>query len=320
MAIRYKCPECGKTYDTLSQDMLSECHDRPLEPIEVSQGRSSTEPPRGKVSGELMEGLCVLVCDASYSMEEDAFPEEKPDLSKLRLVVDAVQSAVDAMANLSMAKNAYIAIIAFGMHAKLITDRQGQPFIKSVANILAEFSEQATQGQRQKQGKFAAFLQDKFANADETIERRATNITEALQLAKELVDGAMKGDLTQFGFHGRVTLIKHQILTRDTDEIEVPNVRVMIYSDGVQNIGELANPFAGMKPVSVLMTSFIGQPEGDMREGADDLRGMANICPKHGHAGYFLVHKEARGELLRKVFRMATKASGFCTQCALEET
>jgi hypothetical protein len=136
------------------------------------------------------------------------------------------------------------------------------------------------------------------------------------------VDGAITGDLSQYGFEGRVSLIKHPLRTRDGEEIDMLNVRVMMYSDGVHNRGELRNPFEGMQPVSVLMTSFIGHPDqsSQLREGADDLKSMACICPKHGHTGYFLVHKEARGELLRKVFRMATKASGFCTQCALEET
>jgi hypothetical protein len=139
-----------------------------------------------------MEGLCVLVCDASYSMDEVAFPSERPDLTKLRLVVDAVQSAIDAMADLTMAKNAYISIIVFGEEARLITDQKGKLFIKSVQDILDEFVEPAAKTREGKQGKFAAFLHEKFESDSEKINREGTNITEALRIARIVVDGEIK--------------------------------------------------------------------------------------------------------------------------------
>jgi hypothetical protein len=347
MAIVYQCTDedCGTTHAVMPQDgKCPDCKAR-LKAVETGEkrGRERKVFPE-KHQTERLEGLCVLVCDVSNSMNEIAFPVEQPDQTKLELVAEAVQSAVDAMHDLSMIDNAYIAIIAFGYGTSLIRDRQGKPFIKSVKSILKEFGEEAAiekaraegarwelmneaeKKQKIKQESLASYLKNQFKLDVEKVDRSATNITGALDLAYKVTDGAIKGNLSQWQFTGRVSLIPHMI-TPDIEDpqskFELPNVRVMIYSDGAHNMGEdvVRNPFVNMKPISVLLTAFIGDPENDedAKKGADTMEKIATICPIHNGTSYFLINRATHGELLRQLFRMATTYSGFCTECAREE-
>jgi len=351
MSAKWMCNICktDRIYDKRPQDGYCKIHPHELVvPVEMP------EPPLGKalvpypIPKEVtdptqVEGLGVLVCDVSYSMDTAVFPDERKDLTRLQLVVGAVQSALMAMRTLSVNDKAYVAIIAFGKGAKVITDRHGRPFIRSVKSIINEFGLEPALQKASKQGwqwvykgakkeqldqqdkwiteafEFDHYIHDQFIKVREDFSANGTNITEALSLARKLTDNAIAGNLRDWGITEPVSL-KRSIISGDKPQFTVPNVRVMIYSDGEHNQGLLENAFEKMQPQSVLLTSFIGDEEAsdDTRKGADQMRSIANICPIHQQPGYYLINTLERRSLLREVFHMSTATSGFCRECALK--
>jgi hypothetical protein len=162
------------------------------------------------------------------------------------------------------------------------------------------------------------FLHEQLQNDTAGVGRDGTNITEALSLARQITDGAIAGSLSAWGVNNPVSLKPDPIpLHGEENTITVPNVRVMIYSDGEHNRGRLENAFASMQPASVLLTAFIGNEKesDDTRTGADQMLACATICPEHKQPGCFLINTLGRRTYLREVFHMATGSSGFCRQC-----
>jgi len=303
----YKCLNCGKTYTGLTQDGCCDqinCFGEPL----VADGAGG--------SGQLVvyngsiEGLCVLVCDISGSMDAAAFQNHPAE--KLKLVTGAVHKAIAELEGLTKAETAYIAIVAFGARAGLVKDGNDRPFIKSVAEILTEYGEYAAA--------LPSYLYSYFKQDLGGFGREHTDVTAGLSVARKIFDCALSGDMSSLGISASASLIEHSdILTQGGNQITMPNIRVMMYSDGAHNPprnGPLINAFDGLSP-SPLMTAFIGDEEAsnDHRIGADQMRSLANECPEHGQKGYFLINSPERHAVLRSLFRMASGASGFCPQC-----
>lgn len=67
--------------------------------------------------------------------------------------------------------------------------------------------------------------------------------------------------------------------------VDIPNVRVLIYTDGEHNVtSAIKNPFSGDEQ-SVLITAFIGEKDA---KGVGQMRNLACTCPKHAPAtGFF---------------------------------
>jgi hypothetical protein len=270
--------------------------------VEVADQDTSLQP-------EIELGLCVLVCDASGSMEEPAFVDNPA--AKLKIVAGAVDRAIADLVKITLSDTAYIAIVAFGGRADLVRDRSGKPFVKSVAEIIQEFP-----------SGLGEYLFEYFRTDAGNIDRGYTDITAALRLAREIYDGAMSGNLSRWGIEKPVGLLKQDILTAEKGQISIPNLRALIYSDGAHNPSggvPLTNPFESVYP-SPLMTAFIGDESRDAntRAGADQMRALANKCSIHGTAGYFLINNMNRYAVLRGLFRMASGTSGFCPQCLKE--
>ena len=279
------------------------------EPLMPDGGFPSTDPspPQSPSYGQgVIEGLCVLVCDISGSMDQPAFANHPAE--KLKLITGAIHKAIAELESLAKADTAYIAIVAFGEKAGLIKDSAGQPFVKSVTEIIGEFGEYAT--------RLPEYLYGYFKDDRAKVGRGGTDITAALKLARSIYDSTLAGDLSAFGVGASPRLMEHSdIVTQQGSVITMPNIRVMIYSDGGNTGSQLVNAFDGLSP-SPLMTAFIGddQDSGD-RLGADQMRDLANDCPEHGQKGYFLINSPERHAVLRNLFRMASGASGFCPQC-----
>jgi hypothetical protein len=310
MAPKYKCEKCQRTYDEPPQDRVCVTCDIPLTALTAENplhaelaGTTSLTP----VSG-VARGLGILICDISNSTDELAFPGES-QITKLELTVQAIQHALDNMDTMSEPDKAYLAIIAFGRRATLIKDRSGKPFIKSVQAI------------RDEEGSgLGAFLYEQFVTDAIRVDRGATDITAALSLARKLADAALAGSLETFG--GPKTELKTQTVTRENKpDLEMPNIRAMIYSDGKHNQDTLQNPFASLQPVSILMTAFLGSEtvNDDAKLGADQMRWLATNCPKHEFTGYFLINTLKRQSMLRDLYHMTTGASGFCLKCMIKK-
>lgn len=297
------CPKCGKSYAANTLDEMCEeddCWGVDLEEKSGNEVVLNTKP---------MEGLCVLVCDVSASMEEPAFPPS-PE-TKSSLVASAIDLAIRELKLMGKADNAYIAVVAFGERAALIHGSDGKPFIKSIRQIISEYPSS---------GDLGRYLDDVIKNDRAGVGSRRTNITAGLELAKGIYDAVAVpgGTLRQYGFSGPVDIMTHRV----TSAISVPNIRIMAYSDGAHNPEDrraLSNPFLSLSP-SPLMTAFIGdENHGDNRQGAEQMRQISTTCPIHGHSGFFLINTIGRHARLKSIFRMASGASGFCPQCLAGE-
>jgi hypothetical protein len=229
--------------------------------------------------------------------------------TKLEILTGAVDRAIGDLRPIGRSDNAYIAIVAFGGRADLVRDRDGKPFIKSVAQIAEEFP-----------SGLGEYLFTYFHEDIGNIDRGHVDITAALRLAREIYDGAISGDLSRCSIEGAVELIKHDVLTTEKRQIPVPNIRGLIYSGGADNPSSgspLTNPFESVYP-SPLMTAFIGDESGDAgaQAEADQMKILANTCPMHSYPGYFPIDSVSYPKL-RGLSRMAA-TSGFCPQCLRE--
>ena len=134
----YQCGVCKKTFDAMTADGLCPnpaCYGEPLKyVVSAAPGQPAVAGETAASQGKIEDiGLCVLVCDASYSMNDAAFADNPA--VKLRLVANAVRRAIVELTQIGRPETAYIAIVAFGGRAELIRDRAGKPFLKSVAEI-----------------------------------------------------------------------------------------------------------------------------------------------------------------------------------------
>jgi hypothetical protein len=305
----YKCVDCEKIYPAMTSDGSCErddCFGAPL--VEASAGPSSSKGESAPSAP--VEGLCILVCDISFSMNEPAFVNSPAQ--KLKMVVGAIQRAIFELKDLAKADTAYIALVAFGRTAALVKDAQGRPFFKSVSEIMREYGESAKG--------LTDYLYDYFENDRGGIGRDETDITEGLTVARRIADCMFTEDLSSIGVTASAKLMEHSdIMTMEGKHISFPNIRVMIYSDGAHgsNIhSNLTNMFDDLNP-SPLMTAFIGDPSISpaMQMGSQQMERIANTCPEHGKKGFFLINDPNRYTVLRGLFRMASGASGFCEEC-----
>jgi len=185
MAQKYRCPICGEIYDNMSQDGFcskSECYgvglleayDESASSVEIS-GKGSIAIDSDKI------GLCVLVCDASGSMETPAFPGNPA--TRVRLMANAAAAGISDLyagsdvsgQTFSKPEEAYIAIIAFGETAALIKGKSGELFIKTVEQIQKDFPGRED---------LAEFLYHSLTDKC-PVDRGYTDITKALRLAKK---------------------------------------------------------------------------------------------------------------------------------------
>lgn len=97
----------------------------------------------------------------------------------------------------------------------------------------------------------------------------------------------------------------------------MPNIRVLIYTDGEDEVtGHITgNPFKN-EEVDILMGAFFGQGE---EPGCMALKNIVSKCPIHEVDQFFLINDPTRIQTLRKLFRMASGASGFCPVCLAQD-
>ena len=190
----------------------------------------------------------------------------------------------------------------------MLSNPEGKPFLKSISEIKKTFPTSKELGDFL----IGALTSGKNVDAD------YTHITKALTLAREIDQGARRGDLRQFGLDSSFQLMVHDIhRPTEDDMITVPNVRTLIYSDGKHNPNDgspLRNPYEGDE-VSTLMSVFFGEEQ----EGAREMKSLACLCPIHKIPGFFLISNPERYQTLRHIFRMASGTSGFCARCLQEE-
>lgn len=238
-------------------------------------------------------GLCVLLMDGSGSMNETAF--DSSPAKKDQLVAGSASGGIFELEQLSNKDDAYVIAVMFDTSDKVI-------FAGSIGDIFARFGNAP---------EFSKFLLESFRYG-------GTDINAALAFAKQIYDDFIqRGDLSKYGGPSNVLPVKQSILTKGGDQKIVPNVRVLIYTDGEDQVtGKITgNPFK-QEEVDVLMGAFFGRGE---EEGCRELKGILSKCPIHEVDQFFLINDPTRIQTMRKLFRMASGASGFCPTCLAQD-
>jgi hypothetical protein len=306
-AVRYRCSNPGHPatapalYDVMSPDgFCPDCHfgEGLLEAVSSAEAaRAATEGAR-RHSGEI--GLCVLACDVSGSMLSRCFPGNPA--STLDLVARAAAAGISDLYALSNATDAYVVIIPFADRAAVLTEN-GRPFCRSISEIKAGYATGEELG---------AFLLSALPGAGVG---GGTDFNQPLALAAQIRDQALQGSLGAYGGPEDFTVKTHDLIDiRSGQTVSVPNIRILLYSDG-QHYGDIRNPFAA-ETHSPLLTMYFGEAE---TAGARQMRELACTCPQHGRPGFFLTDTPAAYATLRHLFRMASGASGFCPECSRAE-
>ncbi len=281
------CPDCS-----FGEGILEPVTARQLELLE-----SQASEGRLRHSGEI--GLCCLLCDVSGSMYGSCFPPSPA--RRIDIIARAAAAGISDLYDLSNAADAYVAIIPFATSAKILSDASGKPFLKSVAEIRTEYPSPAG---------LSTFLVSALQKAGVG---GGTDFNPPLALAGSLYAAALSGSLIEHGGPADFTIKTHDLLDSAAGEVvSVPNVRVLLYSDGGHYGSSVKNPFS-KKEHSPLMTMFFGSAK---EPGAKQMQSLACTCPQHGQPGYFLVDSPESSSTLRHLFRMASGTSGFCPECS----
>lgn len=253
-----------------------------------------TSASAGSSSLETKEiGLCILLMDASSSMQEEAF--DSSPAKKDQLVAGSASSGIFELAQLSNKDDAYVIAVMFDTETQVI-------LADSIAEIFRRFGS-ATE--------FSKFFTSNFRYG-------GTDINKALDYAKQIYDDFIhKGDLSGYGGPSNVQPVKQSVLTKSGDQIIVPNVRILIYTDGEDVVaGKInGNPFKS-EEVDVLMGAFFGHGE---EQGCRELKDILSKCPIHDVDQFFLINDPTRIATMRRLFRMASGASGFCPVCLAQD-
>lgn len=311
----FKCIECGKSYAENDVPASGICTDPNcpgqgltglIVPDESNQQPISTPNAVNTNQGKEV-GLCVLLMDASGSMAEEpyssSFPSKYPaktesqapseregKLTKREVVTDAAALAIFGLKNLSKKENAYICAIKFDNNPSVI-------FTKTVDSILKEY---------ETPDKFAKFLYAELAALN-----GGTNINGALNLAYSFVKKFIDGNVP--GMENCIANSQTQYF--GTKSIDVPNVRIMLYTDGEQlpHYGPIVNPFkANNDELDLLIGAYIGNPDDN---GCKQLEEVVGNCPTHNTKQFYVMDEPKKIATLRGLFRMASGTSGFCPNC-----
>jgi len=310
----FKCIECGKSYlesevpaNGICDDL--NCSGQGLTGLIVPDESKNValQPTVGVIDGGQGKevGLCVLLMDASGSMGEEPYSTSFPSkyaakiesaafaegkLTKREVVTDAAALAIFELKNLSKKENAYICAIKFDHNPVVM-------FTKTVAEIINDYRDPKV---------FAEYLYKELAALN-----GGTNINGALNLAysfvKKFIDGTVPG------MENCIANVQTQWV--GTKSIDIPNVRIMLYTDGEQlsHYGAIVNPFkANNDELDLLIGAYIGNPADS---GCRQLEDVMSDCPIHHKKQFYVMDMPNKIATLRGLFRMASGTSGFCPYC-----
>lgn len=283
VAVKKKIEDCKETWKNFNEGL----------------GVVTIEPPLLEVVADNEFGFAVLLMDASGSMDEVAF--EDSSYTKKQLIAKTAAHGIFDMKDNKKSQFAYITGFMFDNEIKPIIP------LNSIANIVKTYGIPENL--------------EKYILECLNSKHGTTDINGALEVAyqqsKDFISGNLKG---QFGDDYYV--MYHAVTdTNSRKNIQVPNVRVFLYTDGLQFVNgktqALKNPFKDSKDfnVDILMGGYFGAETGDGSEGLSELKEILSNCPEHGEKNFFVFDKPEKMGTLRNLFKMASGASGFCPEC-----
>jgi len=234
-------------------------------------------------------GLCVILMDASLSMTQNNIPPSNKN--RLELIAETAAKGIFDLQGIAKAKDTYICAMGFSKEVRPL-------FLESAHTLFEKYNGDVDA--------FATFFKTELSKMPGD-----TNINGALQAAYGLVEKFLNKELIQ----GNYEVLYHALWTHANKDVDVPNVRVLLYTDGRHNVPNatdpIINPFQSMYP-DILMGVFIGN---ESHEGCSKLKAALSNCPEHDHPQFFLLDRSEKLTTLRKIFHMASGTSGFCEKC-----
>ncbi|RYG27586.1 MAG: VWA domain-containing protein, partial [Chitinophagaceae bacterium] len=243
-------------------------------------------------------GLCIMLLDCSGSMNEPAFGDHP--LSKKDLIAKSVAAGIFSLSGNPQREFAYVLILGFDHTVDTLL-----PYT-SIEEIVVQYKEPVGLEQS---------LKEKMARKNGT-----TDINGALQLAFKFTQQFINSEISALGIY------KPRIQSVIDDNMinhQVPNVRVLLFSDGVHFLGEendnslQQSPFKSLqynhKVFDLLMSAYYGK---NNEPGYHQLKSLVSKCPRHPtEPQFFLFDAPTKVANLKGLFRMASGASGFCPVC-----
>ena len=283
------CSNCGKFYSKHTENYF--CDDCGYSGMLVEN--SIIDTVEEEVAGTNREvGLCILLMDASGSMRRKAFPSLSDSPSKAKIISKCAAQGIFSLQYMTNISNAYVCIMLFD-------DKVKQIEFTTVKGLLKKYDGD--------DGLFAeTLLQEILAMGG------PSDINKALETAYEFASQFENKTLKNFQDY---TVVNHFMFKDDGSVANIPNLRVMVYTDGRQwsknGEQELRNPFL-QREIDILMGVFCGEKN---RQGSQDLMNILSKCPEHDTLQYFQLDSPEKETTLKNLFRMASGTSGFCPQC-----
>lgn len=242
--------------------------------------------------------LRVILMEASSSMTNPLF--DRIPLTRMKIIANSVASSIFNMVPIQNNFNIYIACFKFDERTELM-------FVDSVANIIKRYRKIET---------FADYLYSELFKF-----QQGANINNALRQAHQFVSGFLNKQLEGFPVKEYTPMLQRILKFNSFDIISIPNIRVLLYTDGMQYDanGSTAlnpnpfkqNPLPGLNH-DILIAAYLGS---EIDHGYRDLSNMLSNCPIHDIQQLFLFDKPSDLGNLKYLFRMASRASGFCPSC-----
>lgn len=289
------CTKCPYLEGILVEEEIEDFKQQPKD----DNGKTIQEPSKPEAPEV---GLCVILMDASSSMTDPAF--KGSPLTRMSLVANSAASGIFDLERMQNNSSAYVAAFKFDDRVELM-------FMDTVGNIIKKYNGDIR--------KFAAYLYDELSKM-----QQGTDINKALKQAYDFVDKFLKKQLPDFLVKNYEPM-RQRILKHNLESVSIANVRVLIYTDGMQfdsNRGSVLNPNPFKeRPLAelnhdIVVGAFFGQEDD---EGCSGLKSLLSRCPIHDQLQFFLFDKPAQIGSLKYLFRMASGASGFCPKCLQKE-
>ncbi len=288
----YFCPKCPYGESILVNAQGSNN-------VSTTQG-SSTSPALPAFAPQEDLGLAILLLDCSGSMKGSAFPQHPT--SKRDLIAKSVSAGIFSLSGNPLREFAYVLIIGFDHEIDVLL-----PYT-SIQEIVNQYKDAAGLEQ---------MLREKMSKKE-----GATDINQALSVAFNFTQQFINSSITALGnYKPRI----QAVLDDNMQSHQIPNVRVLLFSDGEHYLGEdnrtlNPSPFKNLqyngKVFDLLMSAYYGN-SGD--NGYYQLKSLVSKCPRHPiQDQFFLFDDPSKVANLKGLFRMASGASGFCPLCLAE--
>ncbi|MCC9076216.1 hypothetical protein FKZ61_008840 [Litorilinea aerophila] len=318
MEKQWVCSENPKhIFDSVGDGFCPEGDGGVLVPKETIKKQPNISIGGGTIQYEGKDGIGILVFDLSGSMRERLDPNSGNPLSKIEAVSNAFGTTIATLLHggggseaLRTPDHYFLALIGFSDNAKILGIYQLASMKKGDYTSTWHFWKQQVLN-----------FFDNFGDM--------TNITRGLEVAKEIYEAALQGNIAthysaQFNDLNNGFEIGSQRVHYGGDVIEIPNIRVLIYSDGEHNTGgAFSNPFINSsltssviseskRMVNGVISIYFGPPGTN---GAKQMDEIAGVCPVHGEVGTIPISSIEHYKYLRDLIHLSSKASGFCIEC-----